>query len=90
MLQRLTRCKGVGEYPDHRSKKRVNSENAFKSTIAALVVWSMVMRIWIYELRLSAVSWAWTRLNPQDPVGVKIALLPQRVRWKAGTWLHSM
>jgi hypothetical protein len=60
------------------------------SPVIALVAWSMVMWVWLYVTRIPAIIAANMTLDPNQPNGQQMALLPAKVRWKADNYNHLM
>ena len=60
------------------------------SPVIALVTWSMVMWVWLYVTRIPAIIAANMTLDPNQPNGQQMALLPAKVRWKADNYNHLM
>ena len=60
------------------------------SPAIALVAWSMVMWVWLYVTRIPAIIAANMTLDPNQPNGQQMALLPAKVRWKADNYNHLM
>ena len=60
------------------------------SPVIALVAWSMVMWVWLFMTRVPAIRAAKMILDPQQPNGQQMALLPAKARWKADNYNHLM
>lgn len=60
------------------------------SPVIALIAWSMVMWVWLYVTRVPAIIAANMTLDPNQPNGQQMALLPPKVRWKADNYNHLM
>lgn len=60
------------------------------SPVIALIAWSMVMWVWLYVTRVPAIIAANMTLDPDQPNGQQMALLPPKVRWKADNYNHLM
>lgn len=56
--------------------------------LVALVLWTLLMWIWMYAVRIPAVRRAGIRPDPQLPRGQQMATLPAAVRWKADNYNH--
>lgn len=56
--------------------------------IAALVLWTFVMWLWMYATRIPAIRGAKMQLDPAAPRGEQMATLPPHVRWKADNYNH--
>lgn len=58
--------------------------------VAALVLWTLVMWVWLYATRLPAMARQKVRLDPQASRAQLTEVLPARVRWKADNYNHLM
>ncbi len=58
--------------------------------VVALVAWSMIMWIWMFAVRIPAISSVKMKLDPNAPRGEQMSTLPARARWKADNYNHLM
>ena len=56
--------------------------------VLALALWTQVVLLWMYALRLPAMRRAGLVPDPTVPRGVQMAALPPRVRWKSDNYTH--
>ncbi len=63
-------------------------EHGMIAPVMALVLWSLVMWVWLYALRIPAMQKA--KINAQDAVMKRELALPPRVMWPADNYNHLM
>ncbi len=68
----------------------MQGQNGMLMPVAALVLWSLVMWVWMYATRIPAIMAMRMRLDPNAPRGEQMSQLPARVRWKADNYNHLM
>ena len=56
--------------------------------ILALVIWSLVMCVWLYVLRIPAMQKA--KINPQEAALKRTLDLPPQVMWASDNYTHLM
>lgn len=56
--------------------------------VCALVLWTLVMLLWLYALRIPALIRHRIKLDPKRPKAELADLLPPRVRWAADNHNH--
>lgn len=58
--------------------------------VAALLLLNCVMLVWLYLVRLPAISKVGLKLDANAPRGEQMSQLPPRVRWKADNYNHLL
>jgi len=58
--------------------------------VVALIFLTLIMQLWMYVVRLPAISAMGMKLDSNAPNGEQMSLLPAQVRWKADNYNHLL
>lgn len=58
--------------------------------VVVLVLLTLIMQLWMYVTRIPAISASGIKLDPNEPNGAQMNMLPARVRWKADNYNHLL
>ena len=68
----------------------MTAEQHIIAPVFALIAWSLLMWIWMYATRLSAIKNSGIKFDTEAPRGEQVSKLPAKVRWKADNYTHLM
>lgn len=77
-----------GNNPPLKKAESMTPAAPLLAPLVVLVLWTLLMWIWMYAVRIPAVRRAGIHPDPQLPRGEQMATLPARVRWKADNYNH--